>query len=154
MLEPFNIRPMTFDDLDEVYRIETTAHVTPWSRGIIHDCIDVGYGCFVIEWLNSIVGYTIVRVAAGECHILNICVKPEKQGSGLGKRLLKYIFEMAKPFCEKIILEVRVSNLPAIGLYKKFGFEQCGYRKDYYPFDDGSREDAIVLHYELKNKQK
>ena len=58
---------MTLADLDEVYEIETAAHITPWSKSIIHDCITVGYGCFVLEERkkNRIKAFSIVRVAGG-----------------------------------------------------------------------------------------
>jgi len=137
---------MTLADLDEVYEIETAAHITPWSKSIIHDCITVGYGCYVLEERKKsrIKAFSIVRVAGGECHILNLCVLPKSQGKGYGKQLLKYIIEMAKDYCFQVILEVRPSNDKAINLYKKHKFKKIGMKEDYYTDADGT-EDAIVL---------
>jgi [ribosomal protein S18]-alanine N-acetyltransferase len=141
-----NIRQMTFDDLDKVYEIETSAHITPWSKGIIHDCIDVGYGCFVLEEKKKkkICGFAIVRISGGECHILNLAVSPKSQGKGFGKKILRYIIDVAKPYCFHIILEVRPTNKVAIKLYERHKFKQTDIKKDYYN-DAGGTEDAIVL---------
>lgn len=149
MTDELNIRPMDYPDLDAVYDIETRAHIAPWSRGIIHDCIAVGYSCYVLCKEQNIVAFGIARIAAGECHILNLCVKPEEQHRGFGKKLLHFFMNLAQKDCHNIILEVRVSNLSAINLYKNSGFVEIGYRKDYYPGPD-NREDAILFSFEIK----
>ena len=142
------IRPMEFKDVDSVYSIETKAHIAPWSRGIIHDCIDVGYGCFVLESVGNIYAYIILRIACGECHILNLCVAPDQQGRGLGKKLLEFSLQMARKHCYQATLEVRPSNKAALALYKGFNFEQVGLRKDYYTGPTGN-EDGIILSLQL-----
>lgn len=142
------IRPMTLSDLDSVYEIETLGHITPWSKSIIHDCISVGYPCFVLEETKKkrIRAFAINRIAGGECHLLNLCVLPKTQGKGYGKKLLRFVLEYAQQFCFQLILEVRPTNNKALSLYKKHKFKQVGLKKDYYKDADGN-EDAIVLAY-------
>lgn len=144
----FQIRPMMKSDLDQVYAIEIATHVEPWSRGIIHDCIDVGYTCLVMELRGDICAYIITRITVDDAHILNICVKRDKQKQGLAKRLINKIVEIAKSrLVDKVVLEVRETNKPAIKLYEKMGFECVGRRKNYYKTADG-HEDSV--DYSLK----
>lgn len=149
LTEEVTIRPMQLTDLEQVFKIEFKTHVAPWTWGILRDCILVGYACFVMTYENKVIAYLIARIAANECHILNICVKPEEQRKGLGEKLMYFILDLAKTSCDRILLEVRHSNQPAIHLYEKLGFKSLSVRKDYYPVGEG-REDAIVLQYDLK----
>lgn len=72
---------------------------------------------------------------------MNIVVRKDKRGFKIGSALLKKIFEISKKLNAKTItLEVNEKNLPALNLYKKYGFYQIGLRKKYY-----NEEDAILL---------
>ncbi len=146
----YKIRPMIFADLDNVYEIEKRAHIAPWTKGIIHDCIEVGYGCFVLEKKRIIRGFAIARAASEECHLLNLCVAPEEQGQGYGEAILCHLIELVRPHCTQMILEVRPSNFVAQKLYEKHNFEQIGRRKNYYNDPDGTQEDGIVLSLNLE----
>ena len=77
-------RPMREEDLDAVLRIEEDAYPHPWSRGIFADCLKVGYQCRVYEKEGEIVGYSVHSTAAGEGHLLNLCVAPQHQSQGRG----------------------------------------------------------------------
>jgi len=140
-------RPMTEQDLPAVMAIENRAYPVPWTFGIMRDCLRIGYHCWVYEQKGELVGYTIMSTAVdvGEAHILNLCVRPESQGKGLGRRILEHILELVRESgCHLILLEVRPSNPAAIRLYRSAGFEQIGRRKAYYPLPSG-REDALVF---------
>lgn len=144
---------MAPDDLDSVYAIEIAAHRAPWSREIIRDCMLVHYDCRVIEvgTLSEtvIAGYIICRYDGIFCHILNISVAPELQGQGYGQFLLQTMIDsLAGTIIKSLILEVRPSNLHAIHLYQKMGFQQVGLKQGYY-LDDQSIEDALVLQKNL-----
>lgn len=139
------VRKMTQDDLDRVYEIEISAHVAPWTKGILRDCMRVGYDCFVIEKRRRIQGFAIARTYMHECHLLNICIAPRMQGKGLGNHLLVYLLDWAAPLCSSILLEVRPSNEPARKMYAKYKFKEIAIRKNYYQNPDGSKEEAIVL---------
>jgi ribosomal-protein-alanine N-acetyltransferase len=146
----FVIRPMQLSDLDEVYAIEETAHIAPWSKQIIHDCIKVGYPCYVLAKKRKVQGFAINRINAGDCHLLNLCIANEAQGKGFGKAMLLYVIDKMTPVCTSVTLEVRPTNEIAINLYHKHEFVKVGYKEDYYTNPDGSHEDAIVLSRALR----
>jgi len=132
-------------DLDAVVGIEQRAYEFPWSRSIFQDCLMAGYYCQVLEVAGVLVGYAILSTAAGEAHILNLCVAPERQRHGLGSRLLDELLGYATELhVERMFLEVRPTNAAAIKLYSRAGFERLGLRKAYYRTATG-REDAVVL---------
>lgn len=138
------IRPMRADDVGDVILVENSAYTHPWSEGILRDCIRVGYSCWVCELGDEIVGHAVMSVAIGEAHLLNICVGPNWQGLGLGRRLLRRMLRIARERnADTMFLEVRASNHCARGLYESEGFGEIGRRRDYYP-DQQGREDAIV----------
>lgn len=140
----FKLRPMRPDDLPRVMPVELAAYSHPWTEGIMRDCIRVGYQCWVAELGDELVGHAVMSVAVGEAHILNLCIAPERQGQGLGRRLLRRMLRMAAELqADTAYLEVRESNVVAQALYESLGFVQVGRRPDYYPEDEG-REDALV----------
>ena len=143
------LRPMRDDDLDAVMAVEQRAYPFPWTRGIFRDCLAAGYPAWVLHERGLLIGYAVLSLAAGEAHILNICVAPERQGRGLGRHLLRALLKQARDAkCERVFLEVRPSNPHAITLYHSEGFNEIGRRPRYYPAHDG-REDAIVMAIEL-----
>lgn len=145
------IRPMEKADIPWVMAIEQKSYEFPWTDGIFSDCLAVGYHCSVMERGGEIIGYAIVSIAAGECHILNICIHERQRRQGLGRRFMQHILEHARSQGALMAyLEVRPSNIVATGLYWSLGFEQIALRKDYYPARRG-REDALVLACVLAN---
>ena len=139
-----HMRPMHECDLEEVLRIEVAAYPHPWSHGIFADCLEVGYQCRIYENDDGIIGYSIHSVAAGEAHLLNLCVAPEHQSRGHGRRMLRQVMEeVRKQGADTLFLEVRLSNRMAQALYESEGFNEVGRRFDYYPAE-GGREDALV----------
>lgn len=147
------IRPMKRTDLKAVFAIEKAVYEFPWSEAVFKDCLNVGYSCWVCENVRDVVGYGIVSVVAGESHIMNICVSPTVQKKGYGRKMLEKLIEVARARnANTMLLEVRPSNLAAISLYEKMGFNQIGTRKDYYPARDG-REDALMLALALRAEE-
>jgi len=91
------------------------------------------------------VGHGIVQMIGEEAHLLNITIKPESQGRGLGLCLLEYLMDQARAHqALECFLEVRASNGSAYRLYERYGFNEVGRRRDYYPAV-GGREDALVM---------
>ena len=143
-------RPMTEGDLDAVMVVEREAYEYPWSLGILHDCLAVGYCCWVWHLQSNIVGYGVMSVAAGECHLLNICIHPDWRRQGLGRRMLVHLLNIGRRHeADSAFLEVRVSNSAALHLYRAEGFNEIGVRRGYYPHRKG-REDALVLAKDLR----
>jgi ribosomal-protein-alanine N-acetyltransferase len=136
-------------DVDDVVSIETRAYEHPWTRGIFEDCLRVGYCAWVCADASRIMGYGLMSVAVGEAHLLNLAVDPQHQGRRMGSRLLTHLLHLApRHGAEVVFLEVRPSNHGAIALYRKFGFHEVGFRRDYYPARHG-REDALLLARQL-----
>lgn len=141
---------MTEALLPAVMDIEARAYPWPWTEGMFRDSLNSGYLCHVLADAGQLLGYTVIYVAVGECHILNICVEPDKHGLGLGRMLLRHALECAVDLgAEQSFLEVRPTNTAAIRLYESMGYVQVGRRKDYYPADD-AREDALVYLLDLQ----
>ncbi len=142
-------RRMRAEDLDAVAALEVAAYEFPWTRGIFGDCLRAGYDCIVLSDGATIIGYGVLSAAAGEAHVLNVCVAPALHGQGHGRRIIKRLVDMARwQRVERVYLEVRPSNERAIGLYESVGFNEFGRRPNYYPARKG-REDAIVMAMEL-----
>ncbi len=139
------LRPMTPEDVDAVMQVEERAFPFPWTGGIFLDCLKHGYSCWIYEQDGHIAGYAAVMFVLDEMHLLNICIRPDLQGQGLGSRLLRTLERVARGVkAETCFLEVRQSNFSAIRLYLNAGFNEVGLRKGYYPALLG-REDAVVM---------
>jgi ribosomal-protein-alanine N-acetyltransferase len=146
---PTTIRDMTHDDLSMVSDIERRSYEFPWSHGVFRDCLLAGYQTIVLERGDAVAGYGVLSIAAGEAHILNICVHPAHRSRGYGEQLLDEILYRARSAqVRQIFLEVRPSNERAITLYRKKGFYQVANRPAYYQAH-GGREDAAVLAKKL-----
>ena len=146
---PVHVRSMCHEDLALVSDIERRSYDFPWSHGVFRDCLLAGYQCVVLEREERVAGYAILSIAAGEAHILNLCVDSAHRAHGYGEQLLDEILVRAREAeVEEIFLEVRPSNKTAIALYKKRGFYQVADRPQYYQAQEG-REDAAVLSKKL-----
>lgn len=144
-----SIRTMRHEDLPLVSDIERRSYEFPWSHGIFRDCLLAGYQCIVLERDGDVAGYGILSVAAGEAHILNLCVEPAYRSHGYGERMLdEILFRARASSVREIFLEVRPTNENALALYKKKGFHQVANRPAYYQANEG-REDAAVLAKKL-----
>ena len=138
-------RTMLVQDLTTVMEIETTAYLHSWSEGNFRDCLSAGYQMVICDLEQQIIGYGVMSIAAGEAHLLNLCIHPQKQGRGYGRQLLDHLMDIAdSKNVGTVFLEVRASNTRACTLYHMAGFNEIGYRSGYYPSGSG-REDAIVF---------
>ena len=137
-------------DIDIALDIERESNPFPWTLKNFKDCIEKGYYSLVLKEGMKVIGFAILSVSTEESHLLNIGLTASKRGQGLGKELLEKIIMAAEVMgSKKIFLEVRISNVIAIDLYKKLGFKEIGLRKNYYRTKEG-REDAILMSKSLK----
>jgi ribosomal-protein-alanine N-acetyltransferase len=128
------LRELIETDLPQMLAMEEATEAAPWTLEVFERCFTVGYYGWAIEQDNKILGFVIVSFSAGECHVLNLCVHPDHQRQGFGRELLHYALKASKRMGAGIAyLEVRHSNLPAIGLY-------------HHP---AGREDALVFAKDL-----
>jgi ribosomal-protein-alanine N-acetyltransferase len=146
------IRRMRPEDVDEVWGIEQDLFSLPWPKtSILFEASD-NRTSFPIVGLDKdgIAGYSIGWFVCDELHIGNVAVAKHKQGRGIGRHLLEYMLKEALDRGVSIAtLEVRVSNVRAINLYRQYGFKGVAIRKRYYG-DDG--EDALVMIADLKER--
>ena len=133
-------------DLDQVAALEEKAFPTPWTADQYRIMMRQG-GCVLFGAFHDTIlaGYIAVspNAAGGEMEVYNIAVDSPFRRLGIGKKLLGLSLDAAaKNGAERAVLEVRVSNAPAVALYRSLAFEQAGIRAGYY-HDTG--EDALVL---------
>lgn len=144
---------MRASDIEQVAGIEADAFPFPWTRGNFLDSLTSGYPAWVLRAHDGkLLGYFLLMNAVDELHILNITVRPDLQGRGLGRILLDKIIQLArKDGMKSVLLEVRPSNQRALQVYRHVGFAQIGLRKNYYPAGAAAREDAIVMRLPLSD---
>ena len=136
------IRKMTLAHLRAVVELEKQLFSDPWSRRSFQfEILANQYSLPLVLLLDKkLIGYAIVWIIFGEFHIANFAIHPDYQQKGFGSHLLKEILKKAVGL-DYAILEVRESNLKAIRLYEKFGFERIAVRLRYYSNGD----DAIIM---------
>jgi len=149
VMPELRFRPMEASDVGAVVALEHAVYPFPWSEQIFRDCLRVGYDCWVLDAGGDVAGYGVMSMGAGECHVLNLCIGRHWRRRGLGRRMLFMLLARARRAgMLHAFLEVRPSNLSAIGLYEQAGFERIGLRRGYYQAE-GGREDAIVYRRAL-----
>ena len=138
---------MNVMDIEDVIAVEQNAYPFPWTRGNFLDSLDSGYEAWVLRDEDGLLlGYFLMMYAVEEVHLLNITVRPDRQGQGLGRKLLDQLIALARDAgMHAVLLEVRPSNNHALMVYHHLGFAQIGQRKNYYPAAGARREDAIVM---------
>ena len=142
-------RPMSAADLAMIRPIEDASYSHPWSEGNFADSLKAGYSAWLLEEGDACLGYYVVMQVVDELHVLNLAVAPAQRRRGLGRRLLEHALAGARERgAVRALLEVRVSNAPAIALYRAEGFTDLAVRHAYYPAD-GGREDALIMEKDL-----
>ncbi len=137
------IRRMKLDDIQAVADIEKQCFSQPWSEKSFEDSISREDTIFLVCEEEVITGYIGMYLSFDEASITNVAVLPDFRKKGCGQQLVVAAKEAAKEAgSECIFLEVRVSNTPAISLYKRNGFEELGIRKKFY---EHPIEDAIIM---------
>jgi len=139
------IRSAELADVKEITALDQICFAKPWSEQSFFEEVTKNpiavYLVAVID--DQIVGYAGLWKIVCEGHITNVAVKPEFRRKGIASALIKALLDHTTE--EGIVsytLEVRVSNLSAISLYKKFAFQECGVRKAYY---EDNNEDALIM---------
>ena len=137
------------EHIPEIFEIEKAAYPFPWTEGMLTDCLKTNYYFYAMFRQGRVIAYGVMSCILDESHILNLCVSPEYQKQGLGKKMLCRLLDKARVNqSHTVFLEVRESNHTAQHLYEDIGFNRLGNRKEYYP-DEVGREDAIIYAKEL-----
>jgi len=139
------LRRGSLADLEAVYRLNRENFSEYWSKESLFSALESGYGLILCEADGDPVAYLLSLTVVDEIQIMQIAVSSVYRRQGLAKRMT----EMLAASAEKppvMTLEVRLSNQPARKLYAGLGFEEVGYRKNYYAPDAcGYREDAVLM---------
>ncbi len=136
------IRKALISDAQDICRLESLTSPTPWSRENVENAMSAPGASFFMAFENGVpVGYAGGSIASSE--LFNICVLDRYRRRGIASLLLEtFVSDMKSGGAEEIFLEVRESNVPALGLYGKAGFRKIYERKKYYA-DNG--ETAVVM---------
>ena len=141
-----SISKMTKDDIDGVFEIEAQSYGPHhWSKESFYNELQNNIATYYVAKNNDnkVVGFLGAWTILDESHITTIAVSPEFKRQHIGESLLlSFIEESYSKFVKYITLEVRVSNEPAINLYKKYSFKSLGTRKGYY---QDNNEDALIM---------
>ena len=139
------------DAAPELASLERLCFDLPWTEQAFTEAF-AGAPFFAYgipeESRTGLAGYIAVYHTPDEVEILNIAVRPEYRRRGFGHLLMATALQdAAETGILRAVLEVRVSNAPAIGLYESFGFRRAGRRRGYY-HDTG--EDALIFVLECE----
>ena len=139
------VRRATIEDAKEIFAIEMECFSVPWSLDSIEtELVNEDKKLYyVIEDANGVVGYAGAWLVYDEGQITNIAIRPSARRQGFGAKLTNALIEECfKRGMHEIFLEVRISNLSALSLYRQLGFTVKGMRKNYY---SEPKEDAYIM---------
>ena len=141
---------MKAEHVPQVAQLEKICFADPWSElSISLELTNVWSYWVVALDGDTVVGYVGSQSSIDEADIMNVAVHPDYRRQGIAENLINtLVAELKNRGCHALLLEVRVSNTPAITLYEKLGFAQVGSRKNYYR---NPKEDALILRKEWEN---
>ena len=142
----WSLRPATESDLEKIVAIESKVHVAPWNLEHFRAELDKPYSRLLVmtddETDEQIAGYIVAWLMFDECQILNLAVDLPYRGLGFAKKMIQKIIQQAiQKNLNRVTLDVRKGNLPAIQLYQSNGFVILQVRKAFY----SNGEDAYMM---------
>jgi len=139
------LRPMTLEDVPTVAELDRISFSLPWpERSFRFELTENESSiCWVAEADGRIIGMLVMWVILDEAHIATVAIHPDYRRQGIGEHFLREMLKAARDEgAVRATLEVRVGNVAAQEMYRKFGFETVGTRPRYYK---DNNEDAILL---------
>jgi len=140
-----DIRPMAISDLEQVVAVERLCHAHPWAVELFQRELANPVSSVDLLWFGeTLAGFLCSWMVADELEILNVATAPACRRRGVAAALMRHVFARAREQgLESAFLEVRIGNIGAISLYRKFGFTVVSRRSRYYA--DG--EDALLMQW-------
>ncbi|MBT0724202.1 ribosomal protein S18-alanine N-acetyltransferase [Rosenbergiella sp. S61] len=130
---------------EHAFTIETQCHSHPWSAATFQANQGERFINLRADQEGELAGFAICQVVLDEASLFNIAVSPAFQRRGIARQLIMALSErLVEREVMMLWLEVRASNLPAIGLYESLDFNEVSRRLNYYPSATG-REDALIM---------
>ena len=141
------VEKLTAAHLPDVAELETLCFADPWSEKALELLLtDGAYGAVCLQ-NGQVLAYGGILWAPDEGQITNIATHPDHRRCGMGAAVLEHLIAVARSReCEMLSLEARVSNVPAIALYERYGFVKMGLRRGFYKHPT---EDAYVMCLQL-----
>lgn len=142
------IRKMRLEDAPAIAQLEKICFSDPWSENSIASEVNNPLSYWLVAEDHGVVaGYVGSQSVLDAADMMNLAVSPDYRRKGVAVALIRELcHHLQQNQVIALLLEVRVSNLPAIQLYEKLGFQQVGRRPKYY---HNPREDALILRKEL-----
>ena len=139
-----NVRLMQTEDVGQVARLEQLCFSDAWSEHLLTEGLTNKLDSYLVcENDGEIVGYSVLRVLAGEGEIQRIAVLPTHRRVGIARRLMEKMVEISREKeAMEVSLEVRAGNTAARNLYESYGFLPEAVRKAYY---HDPEEDAVIM---------
>ena len=145
-----HIRWMIRRDMPEVLDIEKSSFEFPWSEEDFIRCLRQR-NCIgmVAEYDERVVCFMIYELHKSQLHVLNFAVRPDIRRRGIGQQMInKLIGKLSQQRRNRIVLEIRETNLAAQLFFKTANFRAVSVLRDYY---DDTTEDAYVMQYRYKS---
>ncbi len=143
------IRKANLDDVEAIVSLDQEVLQTNWHEKLYAESIVLkDTQSLVLDHEGRLIGFLIYRNIGGDFEIIQLALNKVYQRQGLASMMIDFMIQDAQSsHIEFIYLEVEMDNLPALNLYKKYGFEAIHQRKNYY----GQGQDAIVMRKEMSN---
>ena len=140
-------RMMKKEDILQLAELEKRCFSDPWSVSAFEYELKNPLSVWLVAAEgDQVAGYVGSQTVIDESDMMNIAVAPAYRRQGIAEKLISMLIVQLKDRGSySLTLEVRASNIPAIGLYQKLGFTQVGRRPNYYR---NPKEDALVLRKE------
>lgn len=138
------IRKISENDIEAVASMEAAVFPDPWSAKSIKDTYEQTTACILGAYQEgTLIGYVIFYYVLDEGEIARIAVSPSHRRQGVADQIFAGLLGFcAEKEIERILLDVRISNEPAIAFYRKSGFADDGIRKNFY---DNPKEHALLM---------
>jgi len=143
----WDIWKMTPEDLDQVFAIEISDTLAPWSKKMfLEEMRHPMAHCFVVKRKDGpkhpVIGFICFRNVTEESELLKVCVHPDYRQLGIGKKLMQFYIDFGRRMgVQTFYLEVNPSNQPAVHLYQAFSYQPSGMRKKFYQ----EKFDALLM---------
>lgn len=146
-----HIRWMIRSDMSQVLQIESDSFDFAWSEQVFisylrqRNCIGM-----VNEIDNCVAGFMVYELYENRMHLVNFCVKAEFRRTGVGTEMMKkLVSKLSEQRRNRIMLEVRETNLIAQQFFKSMGFRAISVLRGFYEETD---EDAYLMQYRLRSE--
>ena len=138
---------MSAEHISQVAALEKICFSDPWSENSVASELNNPLSLWlVVVEEGRVIAYVGSQTVMDETDMMNIAVHPDHRRQGYAGALITELIRQLKTNGSRMLtLEVRASNVPAIGLYTGYGFRQIGLRKNYYR---NPKEDALILRKE------